>query len=167
MSGTSLDGMDFVAVEFSYKNKWYFEIIDAKTISYSTEWFKKLKHSPKLSKKELENLHDEYGFFIGEKTNDFINSIHFSPDLVCSHGHTVFHQPEQGFTFQIGNGENIAKTTGIKTVSDFRTQDVALGGQGAPLVPVGDKLLFSEYDYCLNLGGFSNISFEIENGSAV
>jgi anhydro-N-acetylmuramic acid kinase len=105
-------------------------------------------------------LHSEYGRFIGEQTNLFLKETGFTPDLIGSHGHTVFHQPEKHFTFQIGNGADIAASTQINTVADFRTGDVALGGQGAPLVPVGDQLLFSEYKYCLNLGGFANISFE-------
>jgi anhydro-N-acetylmuramic acid kinase len=77
----------------------------------------------------------------------------------------VLHQPQKGITLQIGSGEEIAKITKQKVVCDFRTQDVELGGQGAPLVPIGDALLFPEYDFCLNLGGFSNVSFRQEEKS--
>jgi anhydro-N-acetylmuramic acid kinase len=164
MSGTSLDGLDLVAAEFwQSAGKWKFEIISAKTISYPNDWRERLNSSPTLSGEKLIELHTKYGRFLGNETLQFIQEIGFQPDLIASHGHTVFHQPEMGFTFQIGNGADIAAITGITTVSDFRTGDVALGGQGAPLVPVGDKLLFSEFDFCLNLGGFANISYEDNN----
>ena len=164
MSGTSLDGLDLVAVEFWQTDiKWEFEIISTKTISYSSDWTNKLSNSPTLSGEKLIELHTKYGRFLGKETKRFIEETGFQPDLVSSHGHTVFHQPDLGFTFQIGNGADIAAITGITTVSDFRTGDVALGGQGAPLVPIGDKMLFSDYKYCLNLGGFANISFEENN----
>ncbi|MBK6283973.1 MAG: anhydro-N-acetylmuramic acid kinase [Draconibacterium sp.] len=164
MSGTSLDGLDLVAVELWQTDvKWEFEIISTKTISYSSDWTNKLSNSPTLSGEKLIELHTKYGRFLGKETKRFIEETGFQPDLVASHGHTVFHQPDLGFTFQIGNGADIAAITGITTVSDFRTGDVALGGQGAPLVPIGDKLLFSDYKYCLNLGGFANISFEENN----
>lgn len=167
MSGTSLDGLDLVAVEFWQTDvKWEFEIISTKTISYSSDWTNKLSNSPTLSGEKLIELHTKYGRFLGKETKRFIEETGFQPDLVSSHGHTVFHQPDLGFTFQIGNGADIPAITGITTVSDFRTGDVALGGQGAPLVPIGDKLLFSDYKYCLNLGGFANISFE-ENNSRI
>lgn len=161
MSGTSLDGLDLVAAEFwQTAEKWEFEILSAKTISYSNDWRERLSSSPTLSGEKLIELHTNYGRFLGNETSGFILETGFQPDLIASHGHTVFHQPGLGFTFQIGNGADIAAITGITTVSDFRTGDVALGGQGAPLVPIGDKLLFSEFDFCLNLGGFANISFE-------
>jgi len=164
MSGTSLDGLDLVAAEFhQVEGNWNFAIYAAETIPYSAEREEKLKNSPSLSMEKLLELHAEYGRFIGTETNLFIEKTGFIPDLIASHGHTVFHQPEKGFTFQVGYGAKIAATTKITTVSDFRTEDVALGGQGAPLVPVGDRLLFSDYDYCLNLGGFANISFEKNN----
>ncbi|KAF0236848.1 MAG: anhydro-N-acetylmuramic acid [Prolixibacteraceae bacterium] len=161
MSGTSLDGLDLVAVEFwQTGEKWQFKIEAAETLEYSAERKNMLKNAPELSGMELIQLHTEYGHFLGNETKRFIAQNHFQPDIVASHGHTIFHQPEKGFTFQAGSGFEIAAITGITTVADFRSGDVALGGQGAPLVPVGDRFLFSEYEYCLNLGGFANISFE-------
>lgn len=167
MSGTSLDGLDLIAAEFWLKNgNWNFNIHFAETVSYSNEWSEKLRNSPSLSGETLIELHADFGRFLGIETKRFIEKTGFTPDLIASHGHTVFHQPEKGFTFQAGSGFEIAAVTGITTIADFRSGDVALGGQGAPLVPVGDRLLFSEYEYCLNLGGFANISFE-ENGKRV
>ena len=162
MSGTSLDGLDLVAVEFVFSDgKWHYKIIDAKTISYPGTWEKKLRSAHELTGSELLQVHNEYGKFLAGQINQF--SKDFSADLIASHGHTIFHQPEKGFTFQLGNGSVIAAETGITTVADFRQPDVSLGGQGAPLVPAGDRLLFGEFDYCLNLGGFANISFEKNN----
>jgi anhydro-N-acetylmuramic acid kinase len=161
MSGTSMDGLDLAAVEFTYNNeKWNFCLTDSKTVSYSENWFNKLNNAPNVSGEKLMELHSEYGNFIGIQINKFIKETGFEPDLIASHGHTIFHQPEKHFTLQIGNGAEIATITKTKTVADFRITDVALGGQGAPLVPVGDKLLFSDFEYCLNLGGFANVSFE-------
>jgi len=163
MSGTSLDGLDIAAVEFQISDgKWSFKLLSAETISYSEEWENKLKQSPTLSGEELTALNSEYGKYTCEQAWRFIQDTNFAPDLIASHGHTVFHRPEKGYTLQIGNGAAIAAKTKVLTISDFRIGDVALGGQGAPLVPIGDQLLFSEYNYCLNLGGFANISFERE-----
>jgi anhydro-N-acetylmuramic acid kinase len=164
MSGTSLDGLDIAAIEFEFKNnKWSFEIIDATTVSYSQKWMGKLRNAHTLSGEKLMELNAEYGSFTGEEINKFIKQTGFQPNLIASHGHTVFHQPEKHFTLQIASGAEIAAVTKTTTVADFRTTDIALGGQGAPLVPVGDKLLFSGFNYCLNIGGFANISFEKEN----
>ncbi len=158
MSGTSLDGLDIVLCQFSYSNKWTFDIIKAKTLKYDQNWKDQLQSAEQLSGLKLLKLHKNYGRFIGEKINQFLKGINEKPDLIASHGHTIFHQPEHKLTLQIGDGAEIASETGITTVSDFRSLDVALGGQGAPLVPIGDELLFNEYDYCLNIGGFANIS---------
>ncbi|MCF6358383.1 MAG: anhydro-N-acetylmuramic acid kinase [Draconibacterium sp.] len=167
MSGTSLDGLDIAAVEFDYKNeKWSFNLLSATTVSYSEKWLKKLKNAPSLSGEKLIELHSEYGSFTGANINEFISNTGFKPNLIASHGHTIFHQPEKHFTLQIGNGAEIAAVTKTTTIADFRIGDIALGGQGAPLVPVGDKLLFNDFDYCLNLGGFANISFE-KNGKRI
>ena len=161
MSGTSLDGIDLVYVKFDKINKQNFEIIQAETIAYSSKWKNTLQKAIEFTDKELKRLDNEYGCFLGETINNFTASHKINKtDFIASHGHTILHQPKKGITLQIGNGREIAKITNTKVVCDFRTQDVKLGGQGAPLVPVGDELLFSNYDYCLNLGGFSNVSFK-------
>lgn len=161
MSGTSLDGLDIVLCSITFiNNNWSFAIKEAQTVSYSDEWRKKLSTAHLLSREELEGLDSEFGKLLGISVRNFIDRIEVIPDLIASHGHTVFHQPEKGYTLQIGSGDEIAAITNIPVVYNFRVADVALGGQGAPLVPIGDKLLFGEYEACLNLGGFANISFE-------
>ncbi|TYP97328.1 anhydro-N-acetylmuramic acid kinase [Tenacibaculum adriaticum] len=164
MSGTSLDGIDLVYVEFNKTNYKDFKIISAKTIGYSAEWKSDLQNAIIFSKERISELDIEYGILLGETINNFINELNIEKvNFIASHGHTIFHQPEKGITLQVGNGQKIANITKNKVICDFRTQDVLLGGQGAPLVPIGDELLFSDYDYCLNLGGFANISFKRGN----
>lgn len=164
MSGTSLDGIDIAYVKINKTTNYTFEILKSTTVAYNKEWKSALKRGFHLSGEELTRLDADYGVFLGETIQNFIkeNSI-TSVDFIASHGHTIYHNPEKNYTLQIGNGPYITSITGIKTICDFRSQDVALGGQGAPLVPIGDMLLFSEYDYCLNLGGFSNISMNENN----
>lgn len=163
MSGTSLDGLDICLVEFEKKERWHFQILKAETLPYSAEWENKLKNSIRFSVTDLLELHSEYGFYLGQKTKEFIERHQAKNiDLIASHGHTVFHQPQRKFTLQIGDGRAIKMETGIPVLYDFRSQDVLMKGNGAPLVPIGDQLLFSEYDACLNLGGFSNISLQSE-----
>jgi len=160
MSGTSLDGVDIALCRFTEsEDDWAYEIIDAQTVSYSNRWIEKLRNAHHLTAFEFLLLHNEYGIYVGKLIQEFLQGKEI-PQLIASHGHTIFHQPDKKLTFQLGNGASIAAITGITTVSDFRNFDVSLGGQGAPLVPVGDKLLFKEFDYCLNIGGFANISFE-------
>ncbi len=168
MSGTSLDGIDLAHVAFTIKNdKWSFQLLECETIPYTTNWLNKLKIAVDFSDTQLEKLNSDYTLLIGTIINDFISKNKIQNfDAVCSHGHTILHQPQNRFTLQIGNLPEIAKITNQTVVCDFRVQDVKLGGQGAPLVPIGDKILFSDYDYCLNLGGFSNISFN-ENGRRI
>lgn len=161
MSGTSLDGLDICYVEFCKKNKsWSFNIGPAQTIPYKPEWQENLRNAPQQSGLELAKLHTTFGRFCAQAVRTFQEEHHLEIDLISSHGHTVFHRPDLGYTLQIGCGATLAAQTGITTACDFRTADVALGGQGAPLVPIGDRHLFGAYDYCLNIGGFSNISFE-------
>ena len=165
MSGTSLDGVDLAHIKFEVNhNKWSYEIEECDTISYTNEIISKLKNGINFSTNELSDLNIEYTNLLGSIISNFITKNNISNiDAVCSHGHTILHQPQNGFTLQIGNLPEIAKIIQQKVVCDFRVQDVKFGGQGAPLVPIGDKILFSEFDYCLNLGGFSNISFEENN----
>ena len=163
MSGTSLDGVDIALCNFKEINElWNFKILKAKTYNYNEVWKKKLLEAKDLSGLELIKLHKEYGKHIGELVNKFLRGVIQKTDLIASHGHTIFHIPEQQLNFQLGDGAVIAATTGINTVNDFRTLDIALHGQGAPLVPIGDYFLFNKYDSCINLGGFANISFENE-----
>lgn len=164
MSGTSLDGIDLAHLVFSIQNDlWRFEILESETISYSEDWIRKLKNAVSFSTEELVELNNNYTQLLGNTIADFISKNKIKNlDAVCSHGHTILHQPKKGITLQIGNLPEIASYCRQTVVCDFRVEDVALGGQGAPLVPIGDKILFSEYDYCLNLGGFSNVSFESE-----
>ncbi|HEV7231909.1 MAG TPA: anhydro-N-acetylmuramic acid kinase [Bacteroidia bacterium] len=164
MSGTSLDGLDIACCTFIYqRGKWRFHISSAKTIAYTPVLKDRLRNADKLDAAGLAEIHTWFGHWMGTRADDFIRKHKLKPLIVSSHGHTVFHQPAKGFTLQIGSGASLAAACGIKTVCDFRSGDVALGGQGAPLVPIGDELLFSEYGYCLNLGGFANISFRDQN----
>lgn len=164
MSGTSLDGIDLAHIQFSIVDgKWSFEILESETLSYDKDWLNKLKTAVDFSDTELKLLNQDYTLLLGNIIKSFIRKNHLENlDAVCSHGHTILHQPQNGFTLQIGNLPEISAIVGKTVVCDFRVKDVQLGGQGAPLVPIGDRILFSEYDYCLNLGGFSNISFEQE-----
>lgn len=162
MSGTSLDGIDLVEVKFVKDVTWHFEIICAETISYTELWHDKLKRLISCSLEELKIIDADYTMFLAEVIKAFISKNNIENiDAVCSHGHTALHRPEEKLTYQIGNLPIIAKLLNETVVCDFRVEDVELGGQGAPLVPIGDKLLFSDYQFCLNLGGFANISTEI------
>jgi anhydro-N-acetylmuramic acid kinase len=162
MSGTSLDGVDLAHIEFHLeKNKWSFEILENETIGYSQDWINHLKLAVDYPENELQKLNREYTKLLASIISSFIEEHKIENlDAVCSHGHTILHQPQNGLTLQIGNLPEIATLTHQTVVCDFRVQDVKLGGQGAPLVPIGDRILFSDYDYCMNLGGFSNVSFE-------
>lgn len=167
MSGTSLDGLDLVYVRFGKDDFSDFEILDAITYSYSEDWKNKLKEAINFTADELQQLDIEYGTFLGMQIKKFIDKYKIKKiDFIASHGHTVLHQPDEGITLQVGSGQEIANATEQQVICDFRTQDVKLGGQGAPLVPIGDELLFGTYEYCLNLGGFANISFK-EDGKRI
>ncbi|MCM8567748.1 anhydro-N-acetylmuramic acid kinase [Gramella jeungdoensis] len=164
MSGTSLDGVDLVLTEISFEEKTDFKIIASETFPYTREWQKKLEGAINLDPAELNKLDNEYTIYLADVIKRFIKKYDIDLiDAVCSHGHTVKHRPNQGVTFQIGNRPKLAKLIEAPVVCDFRVQDVELGGEGAPLVPIGDRLLFNEYKYCINLGGFANVSLENES----
>ncbi len=163
MSGTSLDGLDLAYCTFSWDGaRWNYTLEKATTIPYSKDWKHRLSKATELSGLDLMLLDKDLGIYIGECVQTFQQNLPVV-DFIACHGHTIFHQPSVGLTTQIGSGYHIAQKTNRKVVNDFRSLDVALGGQGAPLVPVGDKLLFGTYTYCLNLGGIANISFESQS----
>ena len=162
MSGTSLDGVDIVDCHFWYtEGHWVYDFTYCETYPYPPEMLERLKHSHELNGRDLAQLDVDYGRFLGGLVKEFVEKYHCKPLFVASHGYTVFHEPQKGLTLQIGSGAHIAAVSGLDTICDFRTTDVALGGNGAPLVPIGDKLLYGDhFDYCLNLGGFANISYD-------
>ncbi|HRP58109.1 anhydro-N-acetylmuramic acid kinase [Agriterribacter sp.] len=161
MSGSSLDGLDIAFVHFHENaGKWNFDIAHAECYPYSVEWVNKLQSAVQLNALDYQLLHAQYGHYLGAEVNAFVNKyqLHYQVQLIASHGHTTFHMPHKKMTAQLGDGAAIAAETGIPVISELRALDVALGGQGAPIVPIGDKLLFNEFDYCLNIGGIANIS---------
>jgi len=162
MSGSSLDGLDIAFVEFQEQGgKWTYEIIQADCYSYSAKWVERLRNATNLSAREYQILHTDYGHYTGQQVNRFIDvyQLHYKVAVIASHGHTTFHLPAQKMTAQLGDGAAIAAETQLPVVSDLRALDVAFGGQGAPIVPIGEKLLWTEYAYFLNIGGIANISF--------
>ncbi|MCC6816062.1 MAG: anhydro-N-acetylmuramic acid kinase [Saprospiraceae bacterium] len=162
MSGTSLDGVDLVCCEFGqFDSKFQFEVLCAETIEYPYSWHEILSSLMNQSDSTIKVADKFYAEFLAEEILHFCKRQNIEPNLISSHGHTIKHRPDEGISLQIGNGELLRLMTRIPVVCNFREQDVFLGGQGAPLVPLGDRLLFEQYDYCLNLGGFSNISMEI------
>jgi anhydro-N-acetylmuramic acid kinase len=164
MSGTSLDGIDIISASLNFDGKWHYKIHCTETIKYPKNWFEILKKLTTYSLDEIQNIDKDYTYYLSTVINDFIDKNNITDiDAVCSHGHTALHQPEKGLTYQIGNLPILASLINQTVICDFRVQDVELGGQGAPLVPIGDQLLFPQYIYCLNLGGFANLSTETDN----
>lgn len=163
MSGTSLDGIDLAYITFEHHKSWTFNINKSETIAYPDFWYNKLSKLVHEDFKNIQLIDLDYTIYLSKVINNFIKKFEIENiDAICSHGHTALHQPNKGFTYQIGNLRQISEYTKLNVVCDFRVQDVAFGGQGAPLVPIGDELLFNNYGFCLNLGGFANISFNNE-----
>jgi anhydro-N-acetylmuramic acid kinase len=166
MSGSSLDGLDIAFVHFEETaGKWQFEIQESACVPYAAEWRQRLSAPEGLTAKDYLLLHSAYGHYIGHCINDFLEEkkLAYQVQLIASHGHTAFHLPAQHMTAQLGDGAAIAAMTGIRTITDFRSMDIALGGQGAPVVPIGEKLLFPEFDFFLNIGGIANLSAKGES----
>jgi anhydro-N-acetylmuramic acid kinase len=165
MSGSSLDGLDIAFVRFDETaGKWKFDLAETACYPYPDDWQENLSGLTGLSARDYLLMHTAYGHYLGNCVNDFLEekSLAFQVQLIASHGHTAFHIPSRYMTAQIGDGAAIAAVTGIRTITDFRSADVALGGQGAPIVPMGEKLLFPEYDFFLNIGGIANLSSNLE-----
>ena len=161
MSGSSLDGIDLALVRLTSDGGHYaYTMVDAETLAYPEDWHKRLADAFLARPETLRPLDLEYGAYLGDCIKAFATRHGVVPDFVASHGHTVFHKPEQRYTLQIGDGQAIADHCGLLTINDFRSEDVGKGGQGAPLVPIGDRLLFGDYTLCLNIGGIANISYE-------
>lgn len=160
MSGTSLDGLDVALVDFPEANPAAFSLLKAQTFSYPPELSRRLAHSPQLQAADLADLDMELGNFMGKCVKKLPLAALPQVDFIASHGHTVVHHPEKGFSLQIGNPNALAAQTQLLVVADFRNLDIQMGGQGAPLVPAADAQLFHRYTYCLNLGGIANISME-------
>lgn len=161
MSGSSLDGLDIIFAEFLENGgQWSFELLEAGCQPYPEEWKNRLSGATGLTARDYLLLHSDYGHFTGQQVNAFIDkyNLHYKVAVIGSHGHTSFHLPAQQMTAQLGDGAAIAAETGLPVVSDLRALDVAFGGQGAPIVPIGEKLLFPGYDYFLNIGGIANIT---------
>ena len=164
MSGTSLDGVDIALCNFEKEDEeWRFNLLKTNTYPYSQEWKNNLSNAYKSGKEDIWKLHEQYGEFLGATVKEFLSGRSEKINFISSHGHTIFHKPQKGITFLLGDGSSIASTTGIITISDFRSLDVSLGGQGAPLVPIGDEFLFSDYACFINIGGIANISFRKRN----
>jgi anhydro-N-acetylmuramic acid kinase len=166
MSGSSLDGLDIVFAELHENaGSWSYEIKAADCYEYDEQWKKKLQEARSLSALDYQLLHTEYGHFLGKEVNRFIeeNGLSYQVGLIGSHGHTTFHVPSKKMTAQLGDGAAIAAETGLPVVSDLRALDLAFGGQGAPIVPIGEKLLLKDYSIYLNLGGIANISFNLQD----
>ncbi|MEN2280619.1 anhydro-N-acetylmuramic acid kinase [Algoriphagus sp. SE2] len=162
MSGTSGDGLDLAHCQFEKTEKWHFELLNTVTVPFPKSLGEQLRNAHLLNSLELHILDVNFGKWMGEHVKMFCQEKKISALAVCSHGHTVFHQPQKGLTLQIGNGWALHQRSGLKVINDFRMLDVQLGGQGAPLVPIGDQLLFPEIDFCINLGGIANISMQWE-----
>ncbi len=164
MSGTSLDGLDMALCRYRLvQGKWSFHTIRCKTVPYSSDLQKRLKVAVELDGEALTELDLDWGHWVGNKIMEFFKEHLNGIDAIACHGHTVFHQPNKGLTLQIGNAVVLHQITGVPIVNDFRTLDVLKGGQGAPLVPVGDQQLFSSYAGCLNLGGIANVTVQNNN----
>lgn len=165
MSGTSLDGLDMALCRFRLSDgHWSYEVLKSETLPYTKEWQCRLADARELTIDNLVWFDRDFGTFMGEKVNAFLENSQPKPELLASHGHTIIHRPEFGFTSQLGHGASLAATTGLPVVNDFRSLDIALNGQGAPLVPVGDEYLFPDYRACLNLGGIANVSHGAPGG---
>lgn len=165
MSGSSLDGLDIAYCEFQENaGTWVYEIKQAACFDYSKDWIEKLKTAIALDALKYQLLHVDFGHYIGQQLNKFIeeHDLHYSIGLICSHGHTTFHVPSRKMTAQLGDGAAIASETQLPVITDLRAMDLAFGGQGAPIVPIGEKLLLGEHDFFLNLGGIANISFKTD-----
>jgi len=163
MSGTSLDGLDLCLAEFIQGEAgWTYTLVAAQTLEYTAQMRRELSEALAYLPDRLDSAHRDYGIWLGTQAKNWLQTKGLTCDAIASHGHTVHHRPDQGYTFQLGDGQSLSNASASEVICDFRSQDVALGGQGAPLVPIGDELLFGRYGFCLNLGGICNVSMKFQ-----
>ena len=164
MSGTSIDGVDLVYVNFFFNKYWSFKILKFKTYDYDKDWQNILKNLIDKDQNSIKLIDKNYTKLLSKYILRFIEEFSIKKiDFVSSHGHTALHDPSNSITYQIGNLKELTNYTGLKVICDFRVEDIKLGGQGAPLVPVGEKYIFPEYDTLINIGGFANITIKSNN----
>lgn len=162
MSGSSLDGLDIAYAKFKVEqDDISFKLIHAETVPFSEQWQRRLQNLPKVDALAFAKTHTYFGHLMGDMINSFIKKHHLDVDFIASHGHTIFHYPDNRMTIQIGDGAAMSAITGLPVVNNFRTHDIAINGEGTPLAPIADKYLFKGYDFYLNIGGIANISCPI------
>ncbi|MEM9850303.1 MAG: anhydro-N-acetylmuramic acid kinase [Bacteroidota bacterium] len=167
MSGSALDGLDLAYCRFELAANRDFELLNweieqATTLPYSESWQNRLAQLIHADARSFAETHVHYARYVGQLVNQFLADYQLDPDYIASHGHTIFHFPDLFYTTQIGEGAALAATTGYPVICDFRTQDVAQGGQGAPIASIADKYFFGQYDFCLNLGGIANLTAKVD-----
>jgi anhydro-N-acetylmuramic acid kinase len=161
MSGSSMDGLDIAYCTFEENaGTWTYQINHAACIPFDEDWKNKLKNITSFSALELLRTHSDFGHWMGKAIHAFIeqNQLEHKVHFIASHGHTVFHEPQNNMTFQMGDGAAIAAINKLPVISDLRNMDIALGGQGAPIVPIGEKLLWRNIPFFLNIGGICNVT---------
>lgn len=159
MTGTSMDGADLAYCAFWEENgHWQYELLASETVPLEESWVSRLAYLEAADARTFARTHVYLGHYFGKMIARFIQDKQLSPEFVALHGQTIFHQPEKNYTAQIGDGETIASYLACPVVTNFRNKDVAAGGQGAPLVPFGEELLFRNHRLFLNLGGFANLT---------
>lgn len=168
MSGSSLDGLDLLVVNFAAQaapqpGQLNYKVLESATLPYSEAWCKRLSLSAHLPQDALYALHQEYGHYLGELVRSFLHSKELEADFLAMHGHTVYHEPAQGFTFQLGDNQRLAQSSQLSVISDFRQQDINSGGQGAPLAPIVEQWFLPDNQLFLNLGGIANLSYHTNN----
>ena len=168
MSGTSLDGVDLAYCEFSLDDgEWSYRLLRAETIPLSEKWKARLAHLDQVDARTYARTHVYWGRELGLMARFFISRYGLDPQFVACHGQTIFHEPDKNYTAQIGDGETMVAFLNCPLVTNLRNKDVALGGQGAPLVPFGERMLWPEAKWFLNLGGIANLSRISANGDSL
>ena len=170
MSGSSLDGLDiaYCSITWEHDRVTNWKLIQSETLPFSDQWKNRLRELPNQNAIIFAKTNTYFGHYMASLVNEFIDNYSITDiDFIASHGHTIFHDPEHLISIQIGDGAALASQTGYTTICDFRTQDVALDGEGAPLSPLVDRYMFHDYDFYLNIGGIANVSANIGNDTWV